>query len=57
MSTILINNALIVTMTDSIFNGDVYIEDDIIAIIGHEIDKNADKVIDANRHDFNAGFC
>ena len=57
MSTILIKNALIVTMTDQIFNGDLYIENDIISLVGPSIDKEADKVINANRHDINAGFC
>jgi dihydroorotase-like cyclic amidohydrolase len=49
MSSILIKNALIVTMADCIFNGDVYIENDTIESVMPSIEKSADKVIDGTR--------
>ncbi len=46
MSSLLIRNGTVVTATD-LFEGDVYIEDEKVAMIGAGIDRSADRVIDA----------
>jgi 5-methylthioadenosine/S-adenosylhomocysteine deaminase len=56
MSTILIKNALIVTMNDKILKGDIFIENDKIAKIDKQIKKEADKIIDANNNIVMPGF-
>lgn len=48
MSSILIKNATIATMSDKILQGDIYVEDNKIAEIARTIDKEADKTIDAS---------
>ena len=57
MSTILIKNAMILTMNDKILNGDIFIEDDKIKEISKTIDKKADKEIDSTRNACNARTC
>jgi dihydropyrimidinase len=47
MSNLLIKNGTIVTSTDH-YRGDVYIEGEHVSAIASEIDKGADRVIDAN---------
>ena len=49
MSSILIKNATILTMCDNIYKGDILIDEDRIISISTNIDKKADKIIDATR--------
>lgn len=56
MSSILIKNALIVSMVDQVFTGDVYIEDGRIITVGVHIEMKADKEIDATGKVLMPGF-
>ena len=47
MSSLLIKNGTVVTATD-LFQGDVYIEGEKVAMIGADLDESADRVIDAH---------
>ena len=48
MSTLLIKNGIVVTATD-IYEGDVFVDGEKIAVIGSSLKMNADRVIDAKR--------
>ena len=48
MSTLLVKNGIVVTATD-IYEGDVFVDGEKIAVIGSSLQMNADRVIDAKR--------
>jgi dihydropyrimidinase len=48
VSTLLIKNGIVVTATD-IYEGDVFVDGEKIAVIGSSLKMNADRVIDAKR--------
>jgi len=48
MATFLIRNGIVITATD-LYEGDVFIEGEKIAVIGSSLQMNADRIIDAKR--------
>jgi dihydropyrimidinase len=48
MATLLIRNGIVITATD-LYEGDVFIEGEKIAVIGSSLQMNADRIIDAKR--------